>query len=400
VNREEKKIMGLTASSHGLVHLYEGMLPPLIPLLMAEFVTDYFHLGIVVTIFSYAFGLGSLPAGFLSDRVGPRRFVTIYLLGSGFLSVCVWPVGSLVTYGVIMGLIGLFCSTYHPASNTLISHAMREKGRGFGLHGIAGSLGVALVPILSAWIGTFMGWKAPHIIFGLLGIGVGFYSLSIPRQPGTITGAVEVKESKSGLSKVSYLNLIVFFLSATALGLTYKGIMTFLPVYLGQNVHVSFLKFDIVALGGTFATIALLSGAAGQYIAGRLSDHYKPELLYLAAVVVGTIFVFLMSVSVNLLLVVSAIIYAFFYFSTQPVQNYLLSTYLPKHRQGLGYGIHFFLTFGVGSTAAAVSGYLADHFGLQSVFYFMGLCFILSSCLAFFLVVSANLKEEKLALKT
>ncbi|MBK5102535.1 MAG: MFS transporter, partial [Desulfobacteraceae bacterium] len=95
--------------------------------------------------------------------------------------------------------------------------------------------------------------------------------------------------------------------------------------------------------------------------------------------------------------VVSAIIYAFFYFSTQPVQNYLLSTYLPKHRQGLGFGIHFFLTFGVGSTAAVVSGYLADHFGLQSVFYFMGLCFILSSCLALFLVVSAYLKEEKLA---
>lgn len=396
MNREEKKIMGLTTSSHSLVHLYEGVLPPLIPLLMADFGTDYFHLGIVVTVFSYAFGLGALPAGFLADRAGPNRLVTMYLLGSGFLSVCVWPVGSLLTYGVIMGLIGLFCSTYHPASNTLISHAIREKGRGFGIHGIAGSLGVALVPILSAWIGTLMGWKAPHIIFGFLGIVLGFYSLGIPGKPDTTTGTVTVKESRAGLGKASYLNLIVFFLSATALGLTYKGIMTFLPVYLGQNVHVSFLELDIVALGGSIATIALLSGAAGQYIAGRLSDNYRAELLYLAATVVGTIFVFLMSVSSNLLLVSSAIIYAFFYFSTQPVQNYLLSTYLPKHRQGLGYGIHFFLTFGVGSTAAAVSGYLADHFGLQSVFYFMGLCFTLSSCLALFLLVSAYLKEDRL----
>jgi MFS family permease len=387
VNREEKRIMGLTTSSHSLVHLYEGVLPPLIPLVMAEFGTDYFHLGMVVTIFSYAFGLGSLPSGFLSDRIGPHRLITIYLLGSGLLSLCVWPVGSLLFYGVIMGIIGMFCSTYHPASNTLISHAIREKGQGFGIHGIAGSLGVAVVPLLSAWIGSAMGWKAPHIIFGLLGIGVGLYALTIPRPSATAGKVFVAKESEGGVSEVSYLNLIIFFLSATALGLTYKGIMTFLPVYMGQNVHLSFLKLNVVALGGTIATITLLSGAAGQYIAGRLLDQYRPERLYLAATLIGTIFVLLMSRSVNVILIISAVIYAFFYFSTQPIQNYLLSRYLPKHRQGLGYGIHFFLTFGVGSTAAAVSGYLADQFGLQSVFYFMGMCFIVSSLLVWFLVM-------------
>jgi len=90
VNREERKILGLTTSSHSLVHMYEGVLPPLIPLLVGEFSTDYFHLGIVVTVFSYAFGLGSLPAGYLSDRVGPRRLITLYLFGAGFFSVCIY----------------------------------------------------------------------------------------------------------------------------------------------------------------------------------------------------------------------------------------------------------------------------------------------------------------------
>lgn len=390
MNREERKILGLTTSSHSLVHMYEGVLPPLIPLLVGEFSTDYFHLGIVVTVFSYAFGLGSLPAGYLSDRVGPRRLITLYLFGAGFLSVCILPVESLLTYGILMGLIGLFCSTFHPASNTLISHGIREKGRAFGINGIAGSLGVAIVPALSAWIGSAIVWKAPHVMFGLLGIVIGFFSMTIPRWP-VKKGSVGVgKESETGLSKISYLNLIVFFTSAAALGLTYKGIMTFLPTYMGQNVHLSFFKVDTVAIGGTIATIALLSGALGQYVAGRLVDSYKPERLYLGAVVFGTIFVFLMAKGTNIFLVVSAIFYSFFYFSTQPIQNYLLTQYLPEHRQGIGFGIHFFLTFGVGSTAAAVCGYLADHFGLESVFYAMGLCFILSSCLALVLVLRAR----------
>jgi len=390
MNREEKKIMGLTVSSHSLLHLYEGVLPPLIPLLMDKFGTDYFHMGIVVTIFSYAFGLGSLPAGYLSDRLGARFLITIFLFGAGIFSIFIWPVSSLWNYGFLMGFIGLFCSIYHPVSNALISTSIREKGKAFGIHGIAGSLGVSAVPVLSAWTAIALGWQAPHVIFGILGILAGLYSLAVPNRlvtPGSIALA---KKSEPGISKASYINLIVFFLSVTTLGLTYKGIMTFLPAYMGQNVQLSFIKLDTVTLGGTVATIALLSGAVGQYISGRMLDLYRPEKLYLGAITIGTIFLFLMVRTSNILLVLSTVLFALFYFSTQPTQNYLLSRFFPEHRHGLGYGIHFFLSFGVGSTAAAVSGYLADRFGLKSVFYVMGFCFIISCILALYLFIRTS----------
>ncbi|MBI4764290.1 MAG: MFS transporter, partial [Deltaproteobacteria bacterium] len=183
MNKPEKRIITLTTASHSLIHLFEGVLPPLIPLLMLEFGTDYFHLGLVVTVFSYAFGIGSLPAGYLADKIGPGRLITLYLFGAGILAMGTWFMNSLVNYGLLMGGIGLFCSTYHPASNTLISLAIREKGKAFGLHGIAGSLGVASVPVLSAWIGSALGWRMPHVLYGFIGILAGFYSLTIPKQP-------------------------------------------------------------------------------------------------------------------------------------------------------------------------------------------------------------------------
>jgi len=290
-----------------------------------------------------------------------------------------------------MGLMGAFCSTYHPAANTLISLGIKEKGHAFGLHGIAGSIGVAVVPVLSAWIGTFLGWRAPHVFFGLIGIGAGIFSLTLPRYPTRHDPSSQKNGSEiDGKKKVSYLSLTFFFLSATALGLSYKGIMTFLPTYMGQNVHVGFLKMNVVAIGGAFATIALLSGAVGQYVAGRLTDKYQVEKIYLAAVIMGTVFVFIMSMSKGLLLVLSSICYAFFYFAVQPAQNFIVSKYLPQHRQGLGYGILFILTFGVGSTAAAVSGYLADLYGLQIVFYAMGFCFLASALFVSGLVLQHN----------
>lgn len=144
---------------------------------------------------------------------------------------------------------------------------------------------------------------------------------------------------------------------------------------------------DVVAIGGAFATLALISGAFGQYVAGRLTDKYQVEKIYLGAVVMGTIFVFIMSASTGVLLVLASVCYAFFYFAVQPAQNFIVSKYLPQHRQGLGYGILFILTFGVGSTAAAISGYLADLYGLQMVFYAMGFCFLASALLVLGLVL-------------
>lgn len=391
MNSNEKKIMGLTMASHPLVHLFEGVLPPLIPLLIVEFGTDYFHLGVIVSVFSYAFGIGSLPAGFMADKLGPRRLVTIFLLGSGMLSTLVFFIPSIFAYGIVMGFIGFFCSLYHPASNTLISQSIREKGNAFGIHGIAGSLGVALVPLLSAWLGSNMGWKAPHVIFGMMGIAAGMFSFSVPAK-SDFTAEAQGADKKSS-NGISYLTLILFYSSAAALGLTYKGIMTFLPAYMGEKIHFGFITLSKVTLGGTVATIALVSGALGQYIGGRLTDRFRPESIYCSAIIAGTFFVFIMAKSSGVILIASAVCYAFFYFSTQPMQNFLLSNYLPKRRYGIGYGIHFFVTFGIGSTAAAVSGYLADNYGLESVFYAMGACFIVSSVLSLILLARAGRHE-------
>ena len=173
--------------------------------------------------------------------------------------------------------------------------------------------------------------------------------------------------------------------------------MTFLPAYMGQEIQLSFLHLNPVTIGGAIATIALLFGGIGQYTSGHLVDRYKPEKIYFWVTIIGTVWVFLMAKSSNLLLVISAILFAMFYFATQPVQNYLITNFLPKHRRGLGFGLYFFLAFSVGSTAAAISGYLADRFGLATVFYTMGGCLLFSSFLAGILLVRTRTVSTELA---
>jgi MFS family permease len=387
MNSEEKRTLGLLAASHNLVHLFEGVLPPLIPLLLLEFGTDYFHLGLAVTLFSYGFGLGALPAGYLSDRFGPKRLILIYLFGSGVLFTCIFPIDSLLSYAVVMTVAGAFCSLYHPAANTLIAFKFHERGKAFALNGIVGSFGVAMAPLLSASLGSTFGWKTPHILYGLIGLGLGWWGFRLKEAGISTAGANDFVTKPCVSDRIPYPTLIMFYATAVMLGITYKGIMTFLPAYMAEQVTIGGFKMDTVAIGGTFATFALMFGGFGQYIAGHLTDRYRPEGIYTGALVIGAVFVFMMAKSSGVLLVISAVVYAFFYFSTQPTQNYLLTRYLPANRRGMGFGIHFFLTFGVGSTAAAVSGYIADRFGLTTVFYIMGGFFTAAAFLSIFLLL-------------
>ncbi|MFN3535357.1 MAG: MFS transporter, partial [Desulfatiglandales bacterium] len=354
MNREEKKILGLTTCSHGLVHLFEGVLPPLIPLMIVNLGTNYFHLGIVATVFSYAFGLGSLPGGFLADRIGPRRLISFYLFSSGLICSSVLFSNTLLVYGVLMGLLGLSASVYHAASNALLSLRIREIGTAFGIHGIAGSLGVSLAPVISALLGAKWGWRAPHVVFGLFGILLGLFSLSIQEAKK----APVPKKGGDSLKGKLFL-LIVFFLTAAFLGITYKAVTTFLPSYMGEKIdHFLGLPLSKVTLGGTVATLALLSGSIGQYLSGRLVGRYRGEMIYLILISFGTIFSLLMYLGKGTFLIISSVLFSLFYFGTQPVQNYLLSRYISERRRASGYGVHFSITFGIGSIASALGGYI------------------------------------------
>ena len=394
MEKKEKSIMGLTTSSHFLVHLFEGVLPPLIPLVMLEFNADYFHIGLIVSIFSYAFGLFAIPAGIISDRIYPKHLITIFLLCAGIPAIAVFKATSILGYGILMGIIGIFAAIYHPAANTLIARSIKEKGKGFGLHGIAGSLGVASAPAISAFIGTAAGWRTPHIIYGAIGIAIAVFSFTM-KKDNTESGTDIEPDKTEEKKKKSYYPLILFFLTAIFLGLTYKGIMTFLPIYMGENVHFNFIKSNKIALGGFVTTLALLAGAVGQYVSGKLTDKYPPEKIYFFTVLCGAVCVFSIAFTTNFALILSAMFYAFFYFSVQPIQNYIISVYLPVHRHGIGYGILFMMTFGVGSTAALISGYMADKFGLASIFYLMGVCYTIAAFIAYLLYkTSKNPRSE------
>ncbi|MBW2058058.1 MAG: MFS transporter [Deltaproteobacteria bacterium] len=394
---EERRIIGVVTAAHGLNHGFILIFSAVLPMLQRDFATDYFHLGLIGNVCFFAFGLGSLPAGILADRFGSKRLISVYLFGAALSSFLVALSGSLVALGALIGMLGLFCSTYHPASNALISKGINKAGKGFGIHGISGSLGVALTPVVAGFLASALGWKATYAIFGVAGLAVGVASLTLRERPQNDPGNETEGERPQEEGEVLFLPLIVFFASSVMVGLCYRGVMTFLPTYMAQKVQIESLPIGSVALGGMMSTIALLFGTIGQYMGGNLSDRYLPETVYFAAFLFGAPFLFLMGFLTNLFLVLSALAYAFFYFSTQPTGVHILARYTSVRFRGTGYGIQFFSVFGVGSFASTLSGYIADRLGLEWVFYAMGILSVAAGVLALVLILLSRQSKPRKA---
>src|SRR5438552_15715712 len=85
--RRDARVIGVIGSAHCLSHFFQLVLPPLFPLLKAEFGVSYATLGALVSVFYVASGLCQFGAGFAVDRFGarPMLFAGIGLIASAAL---------------------------------------------------------------------------------------------------------------------------------------------------------------------------------------------------------------------------------------------------------------------------------------------------------------------------
>ena len=392
----EKQVIAYTSICHALDHIFELTYGVVLIGIAQEFGVGLFLLGVLANIAGFAFGIASLPSGFLADRVGERRLLMIFCLSSGVASIVVGLSSNIYVLGVALAILGLALGIYHPVGASFIARATKNRGMAFGYIGVSGNLGVALGPILAGIIASALGWRAPYLIFAIpafliAGFLYSFTRTEIPPVPEATTGVNTGRTS----SRLIILPLVLIFIASAMNGLVYRGLITFLPLYLSQRLHFTFFNLDSMALAGSFTTIALIFGVLGQFLGGYLSDRRRCEVLALIVTVASTPLLLLMGRSEGLILMLAAIAFAFFHFMGQPIYNTLIADYSPAGWLGRSYGISFFCTFGIGSFSATFLGYTAEQLGISSVFVVMaGITLVALACFVLLLVRALTVSKH------
>ena len=84
-------------------------------------------------------------------------------------------------------------------------------------------------------------------------------------------------------------------------------------------------------------------------------------------------------------MILSGVLLGVVHFMVQPIGNALIAKLTSDTSRGLGYGISFFLSFGIGSLASGFGGNLAVKYGVSMVFPFVAILMLMVFFVALFL---------------
>ena len=365
----EKIIIGISGSSHSLVHALMLTFPSLIPIIQKEYNVGLDTLGFVVSISALLFGLGAIPAGWLDRYLGGKKLMIIYQLGSSLSALVVAFSPNFTIMVVGLSFIGLFCSIYHPTGLTLISQSINKVSKGMAVHGMFGSLGSAFGPLLAVSLAGLISWRASYFVLGILNAILALITfINIPNKTQIINN-----QPKKSNRKTNKTALIYYFITNSFLGMAYYGFTTFMPIHLSENTFNFLPEISHNMKAGLFPTIVFLAGMIGALLGGKIGDKFDKRISFMIIILLNIPVFFLVGITSNITLIICSIMLGIIYFSNQPIGNTLVSEFSDNQNRGFVYGLGFFISFGIGSFAAGLSGVIAVNYGVSIVFPVMGI---------------------------
>lgn len=171
-HRREGPVVGLISVGHFLSHFYVLCLPPLFPILKAEFNVSYVDLGLAITAYGLLGGFMQAPVGFLVDRLGPRNLL---FAGLGLNAGAIVMMGFAQNYEMLLVfavLAGLGNSVFHPADYAILNGSVHPDrlGRAFSMHTFSGFFGSACAPVGILALISVAEWRVALISVGVFGL--------------------------------------------------------------------------------------------------------------------------------------------------------------------------------------------------------------------------------------
>jgi MFS transporter, Spinster family, sphingosine-1-phosphate transporter len=342
-----------------------------LPLVKADLKMSDVELGLLGAVFIWVYGILSPVAGYLGDRFGRVRIITVSLL---VWSAVTWATGLARTPAELLwarGLMGISEACYIPAALALISdfHGDRSRSLATGLHFSGVYVGMVVGGVGGGWMGEQYGWRAAFTFLGIAGIA---YTLvlrfGLREGKAVAAGGAPFFSSLRELARMrGFVTLtLVFSTTAIANWIVY----TWLPLYLYEGFGMS-----LTAAGFT-ATFYIQAGSIGGIlVGGRLADAWSRKSgsgrLYTQALGLSAAAPFLFlagSTSAVGFLIAGLVVFGLgrgmFDCNAMPV----LAQIARPDLRSTGYGIYNFVGCIVGGTMAALAGAIKGALGLTTAF--------------------------------
>jgi MFS family permease len=376
--RHDVKVIALVGLAHSLSHFFQLALPPLFPLLRAEFGVSYAALGVLVGVFYVASGITQFAAGFAVDRIGARPVLLsgMALLAGGSIIAGLAPgIGWLYP---IVALMGVGNGVFHPADFAILNAnvAVRRLGHAYSTHGVGGNLGWALAPVVSYTLGEAFGWR---IALAAMGIGGLVFVAVLATQRATLDCrhvAGGVRHTLAGsLPLFRQLPILMCFAYFCVYTIGTLGLQTFAPSVLNAAFAVP------LTVGATVLSAFLLGSTAGIVAGGVFATRTdRHDRIASAGLLAGAVLVMLLATwpPARAALLPLFALTGFAIGATGPSRDLIVRGATPPGAAGRVYGfVYSGLDLG-GLLGPVWFGFLLDHGAAREVLFAVAGCFLLA----------------------
>jgi len=372
-------VIGIIGLAHGVSHFFQLALPPLFPLIRAEFGVSYAALGTLVGVFYAASGITQFTAGFAVDRFGARPLLLggLGLLAGGTMLASLAPgIGWLFP---VVALMGVGNGVFHPADFAVLNAnvASQRLGHAYSSHGIGGSLGYIVAPMVSFALGAAFGWRFALSAMGALG----FVALAAIATQRSLLASHHADDAQQLHTLKGSIALFVqapialcfaYFVVQTMAGI---GLQTFIPTAL-------YAGLDVPLLLATSALTAYLTGGmagilAGGFLAARTARHDRVAATGLLA---GALLLIALAGGVTLpaMIMPMFVMIGFALGVTGPSRDLIVRGATPKGATGRVYGF-VYSGLDVGGTLGPVLfGLMLDRALAREMFFAVAACLALA----------------------
>src|SRR4051812_17037133 len=154
--------------AHAIDHYVLLIFPTVVLSLEAFYGRPYAELIALGTPCFVAFGVFSLPAGWLADRWSRRNMMVVFYAGCGLSLIAAAFAPGTITLAIALFLLGMFAAIYHPVGMAMLIEASKARGRTLAFNGVCGNLGAALAAGVTALLAYWLDWRAAFLLPAVL----------------------------------------------------------------------------------------------------------------------------------------------------------------------------------------------------------------------------------------
>ncbi len=310
-----------------------------------------------------AFGVFSLPAGWLADRWSRRNMLLLFYVGCGVSLIAAGLAPSLIGLALALGALGMFAAIYHPVGTAMVLEAAERRGRSVAFNGVCGNLGAALAAGMTAALIEWVGWRGAFLVPAAVLLATGaIYPCLVPDDRTHAGGRSLSPDVPLKASRAAVL-FGLFMVVALAAGLVFNTISVALPKIVDERLGSD---IPLLAVGG-LATAVFMCGALAQLAVGRLVERYPPHLLFavIALMQFGGL-VWVAFAKGAMLLAALALTMGAIY-AQVTVNDLVIARYTADAWRGRVYAVRYFLTFLVSGVAVSAIAFLYARGGFDLV---------------------------------